>query len=309
MQVDNLGLLQLQALFFMTQTQKILSNWSSAIAGPVFYLPVLGPVFLPEGKEKVLQDLIDNANKDSFLPYDKNKRWYAGPPERILVEEIYSSEEYVLVPVINQGKLKIFYYSENSLNQVVCDKIIKFSQELNEKGDYKKVQLFVFDKPEVEKEWDCHNIYIQKFKNSNHSDLTRSYQELSPEIQKTFQLLGGEEAMEGFGFLWKEYLEKGKLLSKILCSVENNTITGAIGPLDVWQDGNNRKFLLPPYFGVRSPWRGKGVSVQLWQSAMNYALENGAEYTLVQNKPSSRAAEFYEGQGLENAEQVYSIEL
>ncbi|PIR93928.1 hypothetical protein COT97_04025 [Candidatus Falkowbacteria bacterium CG10_big_fil_rev_8_21_14_0_10_39_11] len=297
----------------MGEINKIITNWSSFITDPVFYLPVLGPVFMPEGKEVVLHDLIVNYKFDVFLSYDKNKRWYSSPQEKILVDKIYFADDFILVPVMNKNKLKIFYYSNKPLNQLIYKKIIELSEQLNQGGNYKKFQLFVFNKPEVDKSWVCHNIYIQKLDNGfvgeHQFDLIHPYIELPLAVQNTFELMGQDVDLDGFGFLWHEYLKKKKHLSKILCIISDGAVIGAIGPLDILSDSNDRKFLLPPYFGLRAPWRGKGMGAKLWQAAMKCAFDDGAEYTLVQNQPGTRAAEFYEEQGLENAEQVYSLEI
>ena len=88
-----------------------------------------------------------------------------------------------------------------------------------------------------------------------------------------------------------------------------NKITGAIGPLDISKDTWNTPFLFPPYFGVAEKMRKTGIGKQLWRASMNFAYQNGAQYTLVQNMPNSPAAQFYEKQGLSKANKVYYCRL
>ena len=64
-------------------------------------------------------------------------------------------------------------------------------------------------------------------------------------------------------------------------------------------------FLFPPYFGVTEKMRKTGLGKKLWKTAMSFAYQNDAYYTLVQNIPNSPAARFYEKQGLSKANKVY----
>lgn len=69
---------------------KIISDWSNFLNKEVLYLPVLGPVYTSSNPvQKLLSDILDNSQANSFLPYDKNKRWHKNKTERILLEENY----------------------------------------------------------------------------------------------------------------------------------------------------------------------------------------------------------------------------
>ena len=115
--------------------------------------------------------------------------------------------------------------------------------------------------------------------------------------------------MKNFGFLWENFIAKNKNLNPIICAVLKNKIVGAIGPLDLSEDVWSTPFLFPPHFGVAEKMRKTGLGEKLWKAAMSFAYQKGAQYTLVQNTPSSPAARFYEKQGLSKASKIYHCQL
>lgn len=135
------------------------------------------------------------------------------------------------------------------------------------------------------------------------------FETLSGKIKKTFSKLGQVDDTAGFVFLWNEYLKKEKKIRPIICALKDNRIVGAIGPLTICIDYFGNKFLQPPFFGVLKAYKRSGFGKKLWLSASDYAAQNGAKYTLVQNTPNSPAGKFYENQGLEVGCKVYSCSL
>lgn len=175
------------------------------------------------------------------------------------------------------------------------------------------VFLYCFKKPEAKLRFTCHNIYLKiitkkECLNRFPKDVDY-YNNLTYKVKQNFGHLGQELKLEGFDFLWKEFIVKDKLLSPIICAIEGKEIIGAIGPLDILEDAWGILQLLPPYFGVEEKLRKKGYGEELWKAAMNLAYQKGAKYVLVQSVPNSPAAHFYEKQGLVKRSEIYSVLL
>lgn len=295
---------------------KIADIWAGLIKNDVFYLPVLGPVFSADNPiKKILQDILNNSQVTDFLAYDKNRRWYKYKTEKILLESIVFNNKELFVPVKTRLKnniLKIFYYTESTIDDSRINKIKKMAANVKD-NQIDTFSLYFFQKPHTNIKFTRHNIYLKTInKNDNLNQLSSSleyFKNLSLETQKTFSSFSKGPNLSGFSFLWESFLNQGKLLSPIVCTIEKGEIIGAIGPLDISKDAWNNSWLLPPYFGVKQKSRKKGYGKKLWQAAMNFSYQKRARYTLVQNRPRSPAARFYEKQGLRKAAEVYCFDI
>lgn len=284
--------------------------------GKTAYLPTLGPVY-SAGKSfgKVLEDILINSENEVFLSFDKNKRWFDAKTEKIILPAVEIWNDAVLIPtkcIFPHNAIKIYYYSDGPLNQADFEKIRIMKKSLCKQEAAERCTLYCFQKSNLNENFICHNIYLKIIDDNDEAALPddiKFFHELSDAVAGTFGALTSEPELEGFDFLWRKYIKKQKPLGSILCAVENGKIIGAIGPLDIWPDPWKKTWLLPPYFGVKSDSRKKGIGGKLWQAAMSYAIKNSAHYSLVQNKPDSAAAIFYEEHGLINAEQVFLTNL
>lgn len=307
-------------VLYMTHTNdlpQIISRWSGLLTGSVCYLPVLGPVYTGNNSvEQVLSDVLSGLADGEFLFYDKNKRWYTSPPERVLVADIVVVPGGIFIPAKNsfrKNTLKIFYYSSRAVDDTDVEKAREIWEALRRREDFEKCTLYSFLPPAMRGFSVQHNLYLQRI--SEGDLLSESppeiclFCDLVEETKKTFAFLGQEPEMNGFDFLWRENILKNKSLSPIICLVRNSEIIGAIGPLDVWPDAWGGLQLLPPYFGVKEKFRGKDCGARLWRAALDFAARHGAKYTLVQNVVDSQAARFYEAQGLERVGEIYTMQL
>jgi len=303
----------------MQKTNRIefVGEWSRFLSAQVLYLPILGPVYLADyAIEKIVSDILNNTVGDTFLTYDKNKRWSAAPSERLLLDNVIFKDHKLFIPVLGGHEfntLKIFYYAAAPLGTVDLETAREIYLQSSKEKKIKKCFVYCFAGPSVSTDYTEYNIYLQKI-TANHLLSGRLneicyFDKADTRTRATFEALGRETDMEGFDFLWREFITKGKKLSPIVCLVRDNEIIGAIGPLDVWPDGCGVKCLLPPYFGVKEKFRGKDCGERLWKEAMSYALKQGAQYTLVQNSPGSLAAQFYEAQGLSMSGKVFICPL
>jgi len=295
---------------------KIADIWTGLIKNDVFYLPILGPVYFFEGSiKRVLQDVLNNSQEADFLSYDKNKRWYKHKTEKILLESIVFNNKELFIPVKNNLKndmLKIFYYTEGIIDDSRINKIRKMATGIKD-DQINTPSLCCFKKPYTNIKFTCHNIYLKTIDNKDNLDQLPSgleyYKNLSLKTQKTFNSFSKNPNLNGFNFLWESFLNQGKPFFPIVCAVEKGKIIGAIGPLDISKDAWNNLWLLPPYFGVKQKSRRKGYGKKLWQAAMNFSYQRGAKYTLVQNRPYSPAARFYEKQELIKVAKTYCFQI
>jgi len=298
---------------------RIIDIWTNFLKGQVLYIPTLGPIYTSGNSVKtLLRDVLNNSQTDDFLPYDKDRRWYKHKKEKILLSKILIDDYGLFIPVKNNFKnnvLKIFYYTtlKNTIDNSIIKKTKKIAVELKNDEKIDKCFLYCFEKPKSQKKFLCHNIYLKRITKKEY--LTKPpksidyYDNLPQEVKQTFNYLEQESKMEGFGFLWKEFIMKDKLLSPVICAVKEGRIIGAIGPLDILKDAWNILWLLPPYFGIKEELRRKGYGEKLWKSAMSLAYQKDAKYTLVQSLSSSPADYFYKKQRLIKMSEVYSILL
>jgi len=258
---------------------------------------------------------LKNSETNRFLPYDGDKRWFQEKAEKIILSAIVVNNKEIFIPVKDSFKnvLKIFYYSNNPLNNTTIRKMEKVYTKIKTAQKVDNLCLYCFKEPTVKTKFIRHNIYLKNITpNDNLVESSKEihyYNKLSNEIQLTFSNLGKEPELEGFEFLWKEFIDKNKKLNPIICAILKKRIIGAIGPLDILNDAWGVPFLLPPYFGVAEKNRRMGVGKKLWEAATNFIYQKGVKYTLVQNISNSPAARFYEKQGLSNMGKIYSCLL
>jgi GNAT superfamily N-acetyltransferase len=279
-------------------------------------LPVLGPVY-STGKpiKKILFDVLNNAETDTFLDYDKNKRWHKAPQEQIITNEIKYNADWLCIPTLSATTrhLKLYFYSKKRLDEQILTQITAAYTNYQQTNQIKHCSLLFFIAPTLQNISARYNIYLKTISEKDRlnrlPDEIYFYNQLPEGSKSTFELLGKEPDMDGFAFLSEQIRANNALTQKIICLVRDSGVIGAIGPLDIIKDSWNTKWLLPSYFGVKEKFRGKDCGARLWQAAISYAFAAGARYTLVQNAPDSAAAQFYEGQGLTNAGQIYVINL
>jgi hypothetical protein len=261
---------------------KIIAVWSNFLNKEVFYVPILGPVYASGNSiQKLLSDVLNNSQTDNFLPYDKNKRWNKNKTERILLEEIIYNDKELYIPVKDTFKniLKIFYYSNNSFNDIATTKIKKIYTKTKTFQGSDSLHLYCFKEPKAKTKFTCQNVYLKNITSKDNlfrfPEEINYYDDLHDKVQLTFSDLKKKPELEGFGFLWKKFIAKNKKLSPIICAVLENKIVGAIGPLDIAKDTWNTSFLFPPYFGVVKKMRETGPRKKTLESRYELCLSKG----------------------------------
>ncbi len=295
---------------------KIISIWKNFLGKDIFYVPVLGPVNVPSNcAEKLLLAVLENSKTDKFLPYDKNRRWFQKKMEKIILPEIFASEEEIFIPAKNNlwNYIKVYYYSNKFPDNAVIEKARKLYTKTKLSRKANQLYFYSFKRPKINTKFNCLNIYLKRItKKDNLNKLPEGinyYDDLPKEVQQTFGDFTKEPELGGLDFLWKKFITKNKKLSPIICATKKNKIVGSAGSTDIAADICGAPFLFPPCLGVAKKMRRSSIGEKLWKSAMSYATQKGAKYTLVQNMPDSPASRFYEKQGLINIGRVYSCVL
>jgi len=243
------------------------------------FLPFLGPFYLGKNNpRKILVDILKYATRKDFLSYDKNRRWYKIKKEKIPISYTIIEKRSIFLPVIDdyfKRKLKIFYYSSKP---VAKSDFVK-AKQIARRFSPNSFVFYCFKKPQNAVNFYCHNIYLKKFTTKDllgdqQAVIKRRiflYEQFDPVVKKTLSSLGTEDDLGGFAFLWSNFLSRQNRHYPIFCAIENQKIIGAIGPLEIMKDPWDNSFLAPPYFGVKSGFRGENYGTFLWKAAIDWA--------------------------------------
>lgn len=296
------------------EINNIADAWEAMLSSAVVFLPIIGPVYAPDKAfKKILLELLGNAESDKFLSYDKNKRWYKKKPEKILVNHIHVNGNKAIIPTSDKNFINIFHQSLKPAGGSDIQETREMATRIAKKNDVGNLFIHFNHAPKSQDNFRCFKIFLKKISSEDiikkNFDNIKLFDELDISIKKSFARLGEEPEMEGFGALWNNYLSKKLLQLPIICAIDNGSIIGAIGPIEIMEDCWGSKFLAPPYFGVVSSHRRQGIGHKLWNSALDMAARLGAKYTLVQNQPGSPAANFYLGEGLVDSGERYTLKI
>lgn len=276
-------------------------------------MPSFGPIYSQNNDTKqLIDDVLGYWNDQTFLEYDRGKRWFSKKEEYILVPyiDIYKNDLYV--PVINtrgNGMLSIFVYPNNIFSQKNIDFSKKLAKKILLSFKFSKQRIITFGNNEF------HNrrvvIYLKNIQpcHLNTNLEVFPFNQLEPKIQKTFSTLAMNDDLPGSRMLWEKYLSLGKEISDIYVAVSNNKILGMIGPLDTLLDPWRIKQLIPPYFEVSQSARKMGIGTKLWNAAMNWGYENGAKYLLIQAEEGAASDFFYKKNSLIDCGVLQNIDI
>lgn len=117
------------------------------------------------------------------------------------------------------------------------------------------------------------------------------------DVADTFPAFVEQLGADGFSFLYQR-LKTALCDGPILVAVDDQRIVGAIGPLGILLDASGARTQPPQYFAVHPGYRNRGHGRALWQAAMAWNVENGAEYKVLQAASGSAAELLYMSEGL-----------
>jgi GNAT superfamily N-acetyltransferase len=261
------------------------------------YVPTLGAVH-PLAFKTAIEDVFSVAQTNSFLPYDKDRRWYPEKKEHVLLDHVYQDEDQTIIPTFLKGAnphIKYHHYTAGKRNN---GRLENLQTAISKKLPVCNTQVLSFSKDTGLK---YNSLVFLAEMNDIKIIPQKEIQllgELSHSIKATLpDLANNDPDNSGFAFIW-ERIGNGCNDGDILVSVGKNAINGAIGPLQISKDAIGRLTRLPPYFGVAKASRKSGVGAALWNAGLVWVKDRGAEYIILQAQSGSSAEHFYRKMGL-----------
>lgn len=100
-------------LLVMLPSMRFRWDWLGPVV-PVPYVPALGPVRPGALSAELFNAVVDIADTDRFLPYDKDRCWSSKKNERVVVEEIVHEPGLTVIPtsIRERSLVKIHYYGD-----------------------------------------------------------------------------------------------------------------------------------------------------------------------------------------------------
>lgn len=266
------------------------------------FVPTLGVVH-PCALSASVAGILNFAHEGEFLPYDKEKRWGGVKRERLLKEHMFQNENCTIIPASHNNTLiRLYCYGAANALGEQRDRLKKFYPDA-------KFQAVLFGTDEGFKSDSIVFLANKGFHAPSAKMDVVPLKSLPPHIAKTIGILAKDDAdNSGFQFL-QERLAQGYNNGEFFVAVENNTISGAVGPLQTMTDAAGQLTRYPVYFGVLKNTRGKGLGTALWSAAINWAEKEGIQHIILQARTDSPAEHFYRRMGLKALGGVARINL
>lgn len=258
------------------------------------YVPALGPVGPHALSEELFNAVVDIADTDRFLPYDKDQRWSSAKDERLIVDKIIHEPNRTIIPALStrgRGLVKVHYYGDSgpTLSEVTewlhtwcatfgvaAGRVIWFQSAPD--GARTRLMLKTFDDQDKH-----HYGHVMDLEDCDVAD--------------TFPAFAEQLGADGFTFLYQR-IKAGLSNGPILVTVEDRHIVGAIGPLGILLDATGTPTQPPQYFAVHPDYRHRGHGKALWRAAMAWGAQHGAEYKVLQAASGSAAELLYISEGM-----------
>ncbi len=256
------------------------------------YVPLLGPVHPDLIDEQLLANVFLAGDADELLPFDKDRRWYISKPAIILSDHIYRSVTGMIVPVLSKGleRVKLLCYGE--ADQDDFNSCVEGVRSL-----HPMCQITIVSFAPVATPVDNASIlFLKRFSEIDSRSGNATVEQISVTEAGSLASLADDAENSGFGFLARQYGERE--LGPTFVIRDNGLVVAAVGPIDTMPDSAGQLLCLPPYVGVASNYRGRGLGSLVWRAAMSYASVKGATYLLLQSEAGQASEYFYESQGL-----------
>jgi GNAT superfamily N-acetyltransferase len=267
-------------------------DWLSPVV-PVPYVPALGPVQPRALSAELFNAVVDIADTDRFLPYDKDRRWSSRKNERMIVEEIVHEPGLTVVPtsIRERGLVKIHHYGDR-LPQ--SSEFARWTRKWRTTFGAATGRVIWFqDTPEGAKA----RILLKKFGEQDKRYRGEAVLLTECAVADTFPAFAKQLGEDGFAFLHRR-IKAGLSDGPILVRVEDRRIVGAVGPLGTLLDATGTRIQPPQYFAVHPHYRRRGHGRALWRAAMAWGAENGAKYKVLQAASGSASELLYVSEGL-----------
>jgi ribosomal protein S18 acetylase RimI-like enzyme len=257
------------------------------------YVPMLGPVQPGALSAELFNAVVDVADTDRFLSYDKDRRWSSKKDEQVIVEAIVHRPGLTVIPTSVHGcdLVKFHHYGDNP-------------PQLSELTQWMREQRAVFGATTGRVIWFQESpegartrLLLKTFRDQDKRHCGEAIQLMDCTVADTFPAFVEQLGEDGFAFIYQR-IRVGLSDGPILVRVEDQRIVGAIGPMGTLLDATGTRIQLPQYFAVHPYYRRRGHGRALWRAAMAWGAENGAKYKVLQAASGSVSELFYLSEGL-----------
>lgn len=272
------------------------------------FVPTIRPVHPDAIFANLFSDVIDVAGTDRFLTYDKDSRWSDAKTETVLVEDIFQGPHETLFPVLSRrkaGSVSVYIYGARPESRDVAKRLASRLCSVH-RAATARIVWFGGCEDDAVAGTQMTRVHIHEFRSKQRAAAPTTVgllEECADTVKATFVSFATTMATEGFGFLYRR-MAAGNI-GPVLVAVDDASIVGAIGPMEIMTDSNGNARLLPPYFGVLADWRGQGHGRALWRAAMQWGHRHGAAYQLVQTEVGAASDHICRTEGLRALGLVY----
>ncbi|MGH3918909.1 MAG: GNAT family N-acetyltransferase [Pseudonocardiaceae bacterium] len=269
------------------------------------YIPTLGPVGPRALSEELFNAVVDIAGTDRFLPYDKDQRWSSAKDEWLIVDEIIHEPDRTVIPTLStrgRGLVKVHYYGGGGpILSEVTEWLCSWSAAFDVAGGR---VIWFHSTPDGART----RLMLKTFADQDKRHYGHVVGLEDCDVADTFPAFAEQLGADGFAFLYQR-IKAGLADGPILVTVEDRHIVGAIGPLGILLDATGTRTQPPQYFAVHPDYRHRGHGRALWQAAIAWGAENGAEYKVLQAASGSAAELFYISEGMSTLGFVCSTDV
>lgn len=257
------------------------------------YVPTLGPVQPGALSAELFNAVVDIADTDRFLSYDKDRRWSSKKDERVIVQAIVHRPGLTMIPtsVRGCGLVKFHHYGDNPPQRSELARWMREQRAVI--GAATGRVVWFQETPEGART----RLLLKTFREQDKRRCCGVIQLANCAVGDTFPAFAEQLGERGFFFVYQR-IRAGFSDGPVLVRVEDQRIVGAIGPMAIMLDATGTRIQLPQYFAVHPRYRRRGHGRALWRAAMAWGAENGAKYKVLQAASGSVSELFYMSEGL-----------
>ncbi len=230
------------------------------------YVPALGPVQPKALSAELFNAVVDVADTDLFLPYDKDRRWSGKKDERVIVDEIVHEPGLTVIPTFTRGRalVKIYHYGDSP-------------PRLSELTQWTRTRRVTLGSAAGRVIWfqgtlegARTRLLLKIFGDQDKRHRGEAIQLTDCAVADTFPAFAEELGAEGFAFLYQR-IKTGLSDGPILVRVEDQRVVGAVGPMGTLLDSTGTR-MQPPQYSPCIPTTGAGATAgrcggQRWRGA------------------------------------------
>ncbi|MYU56296.1 MULTISPECIES: GNAT family N-acetyltransferase [Streptomyces] len=244
-------------------------------------VPTLGPVHPHVLTVDLFEaTLVAAASERHFLPYDKDRRWGTEKQEAVLLDDVVHHPDHTLIRTLlprGRGAVKVFAYGHRG---DILDQAAELAAKLGTVHGAAFARVVRPLGPETTHPCGV-RIQLQDF-TARHCPASagpvRRLDDWPAHIRGTF----AQTAADGFVFLDRQMKAKG--CGPVIVAALEESVVGAIGPMEIRLDPTGAAQLMPQYFGVHPQAREHGLGRHLWRAAMHWGQTHGASYQIRQTE-------------------------